>query len=773
MTSLADRGRYNFGPESYYPEVVNFSALPSVSGHAGHVYLVLNSQWSGIFYKRAGLYRSNGSSWTRMADLTTVSDEIFTLFDEGGSQDQAAMFECSSISAATTRVFTFPDASGTLALASSLLAGFMLDAGTPADHTLVRFDGTDGKTTQTTGIVVDDSDNMSGIGTIDSARITITDGGLLSTGTTDGFTIPSGAGTRLMWIPSKAAFRAGSVDGSQWNSGNIGLRSVVFGLDGTASGGNSVCFGINGTASGGNSTCFGNSGEASGADSVHFGTSGTASGIFSFHTGLNNFADAYAVMTLGRFSVATGAANPAVWANGDAIFVVGNGTSAGARATALTIFNDGNLETDGTLSIASGKFTVASNGAWAVDDGGATTVKWSLNPSNLNLIGERYFNSSAGVNTIFIRSRGTEGTPLSLNDNDTIFAYRFQIWNSLAGGSFTMTQTAFTMEADGNHGDGSTPTKYVMNTIPNGSVGQRPVFAVRHDGNIDVLLDDRGIRFGVGTDAQIYYDGADLVIDPALVGTGDVVIGAGLADHDYGIRFDGETNDGVFRWMEDEDYFKFEDDIALANAEFLIIDKASGNGIKVDTTTPTFGFADLLGEVFARNTGANKPTRATWKGGTRGFQFGVDDEEEFEFHIPHDYAKGTDIFLHLHWGHNVTTVTGGTVTFNYDATYAKGHNQGVFGANAVGTVVSGTVTSSQYSHDLSEGQFSVSGASATQIDTDDLEPDGVIKITLGVSANNITVSSGGVPEPFIHYVDIHYQTNGIIGTKSRTPDFYA
>ena len=217
----------------------------------------------------------------------------------------------------------------------------------------------------------------------------------------------------------------------------------------------------------------------------------------------------------------------------------------------------------------------------------------------------------------------------------------------------------------------------------------------------------------------------------------------------------------------------FEDDTRLTNAKFHIFDKASGNGIKVDTTTPTFGFADLLGEVFARNTGANKPTRATWKGGTRGFQFGVDDEEEFEFHIPHDYVKGSDIFLHIHWGHNVATVTGGTVTFDYDATYAKGHNQGVFGANAVGTVVSGTVTSSQYSHDLSEGQFSISGASGTQIDTDDLEPDGVIKITLGVSANDITVSGGGVPEPFIHYVDIHYQTNGIIGTKSKVPDFYA
>lgn len=113
------RGRYNFGSSKFYPEVENFSALPSASGHAGHVYLVLNSQWVGIWYHRSGLYRSDGAAWARMANLTTVSDEIFALYDEGGAQNKIAMFECSGIGAATTRIFTFPDASGTLALTSN------------------------------------------------------------------------------------------------------------------------------------------------------------------------------------------------------------------------------------------------------------------------------------------------------------------------------------------------------------------------------------------------------------------------------------------------------------------------------------------------------------------------------------------------------------------------------------------------------------------------------------------------------------------------------
>jgi len=38
-------------------------------------------------------------------------------------------------------------------------------------------------------------------------------------------------------------------------------------------------------------------------------------------------------------------------------------------------------------------------------------------------------------------------------------------------------------------------------------------------------------------------------------------IGCGTAATDYTLTFDGETNDGVLTWMEDEDYLKFDDDI--------------------------------------------------------------------------------------------------------------------------------------------------------------------------------------------------------------------
>jgi len=46
-----------------------------------------------------------------------------------------------------------------------------------------------------------------------------------------------------------------------------------------------------------------------------------------------------------------------------------------------------------------------------------------------------------------------------------------------------------------------------------------------------------------------------------------LTFGAGTAGTDITITFDGETNDGVLKWMEDEDYFEFSDDILIATTE--------------------------------------------------------------------------------------------------------------------------------------------------------------------------------------------------------------
>ena len=48
-----------------------------------------------------------------------------------------------------------------------------------------------------------------------------------------------------------------------------------------------------------------------------------------------------------------------------------------------------------------------------------------------------------------------------------------------------------------------------------------------------------------------------------------LTFGAGTAGTDITITFDGETSDGVLKWMGDEDYFEFSDDILVASTEKL------------------------------------------------------------------------------------------------------------------------------------------------------------------------------------------------------------
>src|SRR6056300_1512141 len=53
-----------------------------------------------------------------------------------------------------------------------------------------------------------------------------------------------------------------------------------------------------------------------------------------------------------------------------------------------------------------------------------------------------------------------------------------------------------------------------------------------------------------------------------MLGT-SLTLGDGTAATDITVTFDGETNDGVLKWMEDEDYFEYSDDILIASTEKL------------------------------------------------------------------------------------------------------------------------------------------------------------------------------------------------------------
>jgi len=160
--------------------------------------------------------------------------------------------------------------------------------------------------TEISELVWDDSNKRLGIG-IDtpSDKIHLVGGGLLATGTTGGTPV-SGSGTRLMWIPAKSAFRAGSVSGTEWDDANVGISSVVFGYRGTASGDFSTCFGRQGIVSGSMSTHFGYRGTVSLGYSTHFGYGGLVSGSYSTHFGRQGTVSGLMATHFGYLGMAAG-----------------------------------------------------------------------------------------------------------------------------------------------------------------------------------------------------------------------------------------------------------------------------------------------------------------------------------------------------------------------------------------------------------------------------------------------------------------------------------
>lgn len=190
----------------------------------------------------------------------------------------------------------------------------------------------------------------------------------------------SGAGTRLMWIPARSAFRVGTISNyfgtgvTNWDAANIGLFSFASGYNTKASGDASTAMGWGTTASGNYSTAMGYyttaSGESStamgwnttaiGSGSVAMGNYTTTSGGYSTAMGDNTTASGYASTAMGQSTTASGTNSTAMglyttasrnhstaiglynYDNPNAIFTVGNGTAYDNRVNLLTIRGDNN-----------------------------------------------------------------------------------------------------------------------------------------------------------------------------------------------------------------------------------------------------------------------------------------------------------------------------------------------------------------------------------------------------------------------------------------------
>ena len=186
--------------------------------------------------------------------------------------------------------------------------------------------------------------------------------GFAVSGTVNSGSIPAtGAGVRMMFYSSKAAFRAGSVNGTQWDNANVGYYSFAAGYN-TMALNYSTATGAGTKATGVWSTAMGSDTTASGTYSTALGNNTTASGDISIATGAQTTAS-------GNSSTATGFYTTA---SGDYSTAMGYGASTNNRKGSF-VYGD-NTTVNLVSAAADNQFVVRAQNIWLGQNNGVTAT---------------------------------------------------------------------------------------------------------------------------------------------------------------------------------------------------------------------------------------------------------------------------------------------------------------------------------------------------------------------------------------------------------------
>jgi hypothetical protein len=188
------------------------------------------------------------------------------------------------------------------------------------------------------------------------------------------------------------------------------------------------------------------------------------------------------------------------------------------------------------------------------------------------------------------------------------------------------------------------------------------------------------------------------------------------------------------------------------------------------------GWVDLIGDFGVRSGGGANPFVLTlfdtptahiydWATANSAGQI---SQGYSQYHIPHDYAPGTDTFFHLHLSTNQAVST--TCAFLIYASFTKA-NQVLQPSVLLATITKMfNAATDQYKIFVVEVPLSTAGGSATTIDTNQIETDGILHVHIfyqrGANGDNM---GNNVPT-FIHYADVHYKSTSR-GTKNKVSPF--
>ena len=249
---------------------------------------------------------------------------------------------------------------------------------------------------------------------------------------------------------------------------------------------------------------------------------------------------------------------------------------------------------------------------------------------------------------------------------------------------------------------------------------------------------------------------------PVVVGGITIPVAGDYISYDQPVpaldRLDGSLVDKYLNGRERQDPSEF-------NYYHPVISHEKGDGIYLNIGDPRYGWHDMLSYITV-DTGAatGKPTFTSLVGNIKKYQFKVGDECFHMFHVLHDYAPGTDWYIHAHWTQN-QPVTSGSVTWQFEASYAKGYSQAQFTSPAKVLTVTQIASTTPLTHQIAETQLTNPGGTGGLGNSNNLETDGIMMVRTTL-LNNTT----GV-DPFLLFVDVHYQSTGI-PTKNKNFNFW-
>ncbi|HEX8472733.1 MAG TPA: tail fiber domain-containing protein [Pyrinomonadaceae bacterium] len=224
-----------------------------------------------------------------------------------------------------------------------------------------------------------------------------------------------GSGTRFMWFGGKAALRAGSINGTQWDDANIGLYSTAFGENVRALGDNAIVVGKNSVAANTGTVALGEGHTATGANSVALGYGASTSTINGApRTGTFVFSDRSVPLTYSFNSTSPDIEtqfHPTVTNSFNVRAVNGSFFYTNTALTTGFIFNS----TTATMTLTNSKLSMKSDGSTELtsNSGGTAGVSLAAGSGAWSSLSDRNMKANfAAVNPREIL-RGVLGLPIS------------------------------------------------------------------------------------------------------------------------------------------------------------------------------------------------------------------------------------------------------------------------------------------------------------------------------------------------------------------------